>query len=108
MYVSVYSPLLLQGATIDGQPLVLQSEVEQGRGVFSAFIDVPAGATRTVAIDLVGSVLPDVPYRLDLHRQPSAAADQVTVGLAAAGTRPPVRRDISLSNDAVFEAPLSG
>jgi len=108
LYVSVYSPLLLQGATLDGRPLLLESESEQGRGVYSAFIDVPAGATVTLALDLAGAVLTSTPYRLDLHRQPSAAPDQVTVSLArSGGTTRPTRQEFRLTTDAVFEAPLS-
>lgn len=108
MYVSVYSPLLLQGAMIDGQPLLLDSEKERGRGVYSAFLDVPAGGSRTLVLELAGAVSPDVPYRLDLHRQPSAAPDQVTVSLFRSGTPgPQSRREIHLSTDAVFEAPLA-
>jgi len=109
MYVSVYSPLLLQTATIDGRPLLLETDSEQGRRVYSAFVDVPSGATRTLKIDLSGAVLTDRPYRLDLHRQPSAAPDEVTVSLTRAhDSGPPVRREIVLTRDTVFDAPLKG
>ncbi|HEV8116177.1 MAG TPA: DUF4012 domain-containing protein, partial [Acidimicrobiales bacterium] len=109
LYVSVYSPLALQGATLDGRPLRLDPGIEQGRGVLSAFVDVPAGATVTLALDLAGAVQIDGSYRLDLHRQPSAAPDQVTVSLARSGaTGDPTRRDIRLAADTLFEAPLRG
>jgi len=108
MYVSVYSPLALKGATIDGRPLQLDSETEQNRRVYSAFIDVAAGAARSLVLDLEGAMPANAPYRLDLHRQPSAAADDVSVNLVRPGSGPPVRRDIQLTRDTIFEAPLAG
>jgi len=106
LYVSVYSPLALQRASLDGQPLVLESGTEQGRGVYSTFVNVPAGATRSLTLDLTGSMPTARPYRLDLHRQPSVAPDQVSVSLTQAGLT--TRRDLPLSRDAVVEAPISG
>ncbi len=105
MYVSVYSPLLLKGSTLDGRPLSVDSGTEQGRGVYSTYVDVAAGATSTLALDLAGEVPTDVPYHLDLHRQPSAAADDVAVSLVRSGiTGPPVRQEIRLTSDTAFEA----
>ncbi|HZQ26869.1 MAG TPA: DUF4012 domain-containing protein, partial [Acidimicrobiales bacterium] len=37
LYLSVYSPWLLAGASIDGQPALLESELELGRHVYSTF-----------------------------------------------------------------------
>lgn len=108
MYVSVYSPLLLARASLEGQPLILQSQTEQDRGVYSAFINVPAGATRTLTIDLEGAVQTGEPYRLDLHRQASTVADQVSVSLTVAQSpQPPIRREIRLTRDTVLEVPLT-
>lgn len=109
MYVSVYSPLRLQSATLDGQPLIVETDIERGRVVYSAYVDVPPGSTRAFALELQGSMPVDRPYRLDLHRQPSAAPDQVTASLALTGTTSPLtRREITLTRDSVFEATLPG
>jgi len=110
MYVSVYSPLRLRGATLQGQPLDLEPTFERGRGVYSAYIDVGPGATKTLALDLGGVVATDDgPYRLDLHRQPSAAPDAVTLTLSRSGAADaPIRRDIRLSEDIAVELPLAG
>lgn len=106
LYVSIYSPLLLQDAKVDDQPLLMESETEQGRSVYSAFIDIPPGATRTLTLDLTGAILKDRPYRLDLHRQPSAAADEVTVTVASTdGTELATRREFELTRDQVLGAP---
>ena len=109
LYVSIYSPLIRQGATIDGGPLVVESQTEQDRGVYSAFVDVPPGGTRTLVLDLSGAVRPDRPYRLDLHRQPSVAPDAVSVTLTRSGAGgPPTRRELQLTTDSIVEEPLAG
>jgi hypothetical protein len=84
-YLSVYSPLGFQGATIDGQPAVLESGEELGRSVYATFLTVPAQSTRTLAMELEGQVgLTDGGwYELDLGRQPLLHPDEVHVTLRA-------------------------
>lgn len=109
LYVSIFSPLQLQGATIDGRLLRLDPGAERDRAVYSAFVDVPAGATVTLALDLAGALPPDRPYRLDIHRQPSVAADELTLSLDRVGSSgSPTRREISQTKDTVFEVPFPG
>lgn len=109
MYVSVYSPLLLKGATLDGLPLLTESDSEQDRGVYSAYVDVPPGVTRGLTFDLAGAVDPDAPYRLDVHRQPSAAPDQIKVRLGRRGEPgPALERDVKLLGDIVLKMPPRG
>jgi hypothetical protein len=80
-FVSVYSPLEFTQATIDGQPRGLESSRELGRNVFAAYLSVPAGGSRALALTLDGTVAlePGGWYRLDLPRQPAVASDDVTV-----------------------------
>jgi len=36
--------------TLDGRPAFLSSDTERGRPVFTATVDIPAGATRTLVL----------------------------------------------------------
>jgi hypothetical protein len=56
LIVAAYSRLALQTATIDGHALTLAREHEFGRNVYSAYVDIPAGAARTITIDLRGAI----------------------------------------------------
>jgi hypothetical protein len=56
LYVSLYSSMKLTGATLDGKPALLVAETELGRHVYSSFVDIPPGGTRTFSLDFAGSV----------------------------------------------------
>jgi hypothetical protein len=56
LYVSVYSSLTIAAATLDGRAAPLLAEKELGRQVYSSFVDIPPGATRTFTLDFAGSV----------------------------------------------------
>lgn len=87
LYLSIYSPLWLGGAAVDGQPLLMESERELDRNVFSAFVTVPAGGAVTVSVRLAGSLPVAGRYRLDLSRQPAVAPDDLEVTVRAPGHR---------------------
>jgi len=53
---SFYSPLALAHATLDGKPLTLAGEREFGRNVWTRFIDIGPHSSRTIVLDLSGSV----------------------------------------------------
>jgi hypothetical protein len=82
-YFSLYSPLALTGATWDGAPIELDAEEELGRNVYSAFLSIPARSTRSLEVQLEGSVAPqgDGWYELDLLHQPLLVGDDVTVSV---------------------------
>jgi hypothetical protein len=83
-WVSIYSPLALKGATLDGQPLTLTTGTELGRYVYSAFMDIPSNGDRKVHLDLEGNIAgPN--YRLDIDHQPLVIPDQVNVAVALTG-----------------------
>jgi hypothetical protein len=84
-YLSVYSPLDLTGARIDGQPATLGSEVELERNVYSTFVDIPPGATVTVELDVTGTAVAGPMYVLDLAQQPLVMPEQFTLNVTAAG-----------------------
>jgi Protein of unknown function (DUF4012) len=83
-YLSVYTPMGMTAATLEGSKHSLDSMTELQRHVYAGFLDVPAGASRTLALDLSGTVRVDKHgwYTLDLVRQPGIAADNVTVTIA--------------------------
>ncbi len=78
LWFSVYSPLNLVGARIDSRPVTVTGTPELGVTAYSGFVDVAAGATVTVTVDLAGSISKG-PYRLVLHDQPTVIPDQQTV-----------------------------
>jgi hypothetical protein len=84
MYLSVYSPHGLVGATVDGEPLAVESAVELGRNVYSAFVTVPPGSAAVIELELDGHVTPSAVYSLDVAAQPLIAPDAVTVTVEAA------------------------
>ncbi|MPY95964.1 MAG: DUF4012 domain-containing protein [Acidimicrobiia bacterium] len=85
-YVSIYTPHGVTAATLDGAPLEVESELELGRSVYSAFVDVPSGATRQVSLDLVGdaALTEGGWYELELGRQPLLHPDDVAVAVTVA------------------------
>jgi len=84
IYLSVYTPWDFSKATLNGQPLALQTQRELGRNVLSDYLDVPPGADATIEIELDGRMATRRDYRLDLYHQPTIASDQVTATLTAA------------------------
>ena len=88
MYLSAYSPLDLVAAEVDGDPVTLEEGVELGRNVWSAFLDVPAGGTANVTLELEGEAdLSDGRYRFDWLPQVMARPDRVSVAVTATGGR---------------------
>ncbi len=79
-FVSVYSPLALTGATFDGTPVELAAEDELGRRVYSTFLSIPSMTTRTLEMQLEGTVatLAGGWYELDLLHQPLLSSEPVT------------------------------
>ncbi|HET7476585.1 MAG TPA: DUF4012 domain-containing protein [Dermatophilaceae bacterium] len=81
-WVSVYSPLGLDGATLDGRPIAPSEERELGRHVYSVFVDLAAGSSGTLELHLSGRLHPGPAYRLDVGRQPTIAPDRLDVAVA--------------------------
>lgn len=76
--VSWYSPLELESAELDGEPLEMERQRELGRYVYSAFVDIRPGAARHLRLTLRGA-LPWPSYGLTVGSQPTAHPDAVTV-----------------------------
>lgn len=88
LYLSVYTPLGLSGARLDGAEVTVESEVEAGRKVYSIYVDIPPQGRRVLQLDLAGALAPGTAYRLGLRAQPLVAPDRVSVTLEG---RPPRR-----------------
>jgi hypothetical protein len=81
--VSLYTPLTVTSATLDGQQIDFDTEEELGRNVTSAWYGTPSGVARKLDLRVDGYVpLRDGGwYHLDLVRQPFLAADSVELEL---------------------------
>jgi hypothetical protein len=78
--VSVWSPFLATGATVDGEAVPLELQTELGHHVYSASLVIPTGATVSFELSLRGTV--SLPYELVVDHQPLGADDSLTVGLS--------------------------
>ena len=79
MYVSYYTPLTVQSATLDGSRSASSSRPSSARQVYSDFVSVPAGGTRTLVFHLEGSVPAGSTYHLEVLSQPLVHDDSVAV-----------------------------
>jgi hypothetical protein len=81
MFLSLYSPLELDGATLEGEPLPVEVRQELGRNVYSAFVTIPPGEARVVTVALSGQLPPRPDYVLDVGHQPTIEPDALEVRL---------------------------
>jgi Protein of unknown function (DUF4012) len=97
-FVSIYSPFALEAARVGGQPTSLQAELELGRNVYSAFVDIPAGEAVEIELDLRG-VVEGRRYELDVPVQPFATADELAVSVEAAGDASLASREATIEGN---------
>ena len=82
LYLSLYSPLELKSATVDGKPFDLQAEIEFSRHVYSGFITVPSNGEATVVAEFDGPIAGvGRNYRLEVFRQPFARPETLNVSV---------------------------
>jgi hypothetical protein len=84
MYLSFYSPLLLDRATVGGAPLATESARELGLNVYSAFVSVPPGGNLELVLHLTGEIPPTEEYQLGVGMQPLVNPDVVTATITLA------------------------
>jgi hypothetical protein len=78
LYLSFFSSYALDHAEIDGQPFSLLAERELGRNTYSEFVDIPPGGSRTITLDLSGTVdLSSGTFHFDYLPQVLPNADRV-------------------------------
>lgn len=82
-WISIYTPFGLVGATQDGAPLSMGSAPELGVNAYSAYINVPAGGTVTLSLNLVGHVRAGGNYTIALRQQPMSIPDRDSITLKA-------------------------
>lgn len=94
VYLSFYTGLALREARIDQVQKPLEFQRELGRQVYSTYLDVPAGSSRVVTLELAGTQEPGTDYHLAIGHQPVIQPDGVDV-------------DVRLAADWEFVAPRS-
>jgi UDP-N-acetylmuramyl pentapeptide phosphotransferase/UDP-N-acetylglucosamine-1-phosphate transferase len=82
--VSVYTPLDLVSAAIDGAPTGASQVEELGTHVITSYVDLEAGQARTLDLRLEGEVPVSEGgwYTLDLGHQPTLQPDRVRVSVS--------------------------
>ena len=81
--LAVSTPLQLVDVTIGGASVARAANIEYGRSVYTASLDVPSGGQVTVVFKLQGSIDMRHGYDLALLPQPLVNADQVDVHVKA-------------------------
>ncbi len=83
-WLSIYTPFGLAGATtLHGAPLSVSSTPELGVSAYSAYINVPAGDTVTLVLNLVGHVPAGANYTMAVRLQPMSTPDHDADGPGA-------------------------
>lgn len=85
LFVTVYSPFGVEGATLDGEPLDLDFAPELGLNAYSIFLDIPAGGTRVIELRLNGRLSNVTRYTLDVFHQPMVTPDAVDIAVRGPG-----------------------
>ena len=83
-YVSVYTPLGLQGSTLDGLEVPMSAGEELGLQVYSTIVRLLAGQARTLRMDLAGRVEMERGgwYELALGSQPMVNDGRARVSIS--------------------------
>jgi UDP-N-acetylmuramyl pentapeptide phosphotransferase/UDP-N-acetylglucosamine-1-phosphate transferase len=80
--VSIYTPLQIAGAAIDGKPANVSPGSERGRSVYSLYTQMPARSSSTVDTKLAGDVvLHDGWYDVAVRHQPTLQPDRLRVSV---------------------------
>jgi hypothetical protein len=85
MWLTLYSPLVFEKASIDGAPETMSSGVEAGVNAFSSYVDVPPGTTVTLRVDLAGRVASRDTFPISVRLQPAANPEHDVVEVTPAG-----------------------
>ena len=95
-YLSLYSPLALRSASLNGSAIDLERDTELGRNVYSAWIRIPSRGSATLSLQLDGSVQPSTPgqYSLQFGCQPLVNRDLARVHIVVIGTKPGAKFEV--------------
>ena len=81
LFLTVYTPLTANGATINDAPTGIGSLTRFGLSAYTVVVDVPPGGTVTVHLALSGVVARSRQYQLTVVRQPTVNPDHIDVTL---------------------------
>jgi hypothetical protein len=110
LYVSYYTPLVVQSATLDGKAIGVEDQTELGTEVYSQFVSIPPGGTATLVYRLEGMVAPGTDYKLQLLTQPLVNPDSVHVKIHSSSPSWHVTKASGLlvaGGSAVLDAPVT-
>jgi hypothetical protein len=78
-WVSIYSPWLLQSATVNGKPVTMTSQFELGRPVYGTVVPIQSDTTVVLQLHLDGTWPASLShYELGWYHQPVLFPDQVS------------------------------
>lgn len=101
MRLTVHTGLGFRAARLDGVDIVVDREIAFGRDAVTALIEVPAGGSRTLDIDVAGEIDASS-YSLTLANQPLVNDDVVRVTVTADGRRLDLPPSLTLTEDVVL------
>jgi hypothetical protein len=96
--LTVHTALDFQAARLDGEEIVIDREIAFGHDAITALIEIPAGGTRTLEIDVAGALDPDS-YSLSLPHQPLVNDDLVTLSVRREGSPLDLPARLTLTED---------
>ena len=105
-YVSVYTPLQLVSATINGVREEFVKENELGWHVYSRFVRIPPGATTTLDLVVTGQVNLKDGYTLMMRPQPAATPEGVVIEVKTRSGRPILLRRQRLESITLWTSPM--
>ncbi|MGI9624010.1 MAG: DUF4012 domain-containing protein, partial [Acidimicrobiales bacterium] len=111
--ITVYTPLVLEAGTVDGESVGFQGFEQFGVRGYSALVEIPPGATVTVVFELSGPLDLSERYFLRMPVQPTVLPDQIELRVAAsdgvevAGRSSPWTETVTTSADVEVSLALS-
>lgn len=106
LFLSVYSPFDVSGATVDGEPLTLSLAPELGRFAYSTFLEIPPGRTRAIEIRFSGRLTDAKRYSLEVFQQPMVAPDSLEISVSRPGKKGKFGKSGPLLRDMRVDVPL--
>ncbi len=78
-WLTLYSPLGLRAATVNGKSQGVSDKAELGVHAYSEYVDIPPESSVRLTFDLAGVTTPGPAYRISLYNQPMVLPDADTV-----------------------------
>jgi hypothetical protein len=84
-WLTLYSPLVFENASIDGATETMSSGAELGVRAYSNYVDVPPGSTVTLRVNLAGQLDARAALEVSARLQPAANPEHEVVEITPAG-----------------------